>query len=137
MNISTTGYSLIQNSLIGPQSDILQEPRFELTAAETVPGFHRIPFSSRDVRELVGRKTSNIFCGSHYENHHIHLTMKRDDTLWKSIQEDIFDDFLRFFYPHAGTVLDLCKNFSIWTKNWGNYSRPRITHQARDLSTNL
>ncbi len=27
--------------------------------------------------------------------------MKRDDTLWKGILEDLFDDFLRFFYPEA------------------------------------
>ncbi|WP_245859533.1 hypothetical protein [Spirosoma aerolatum] len=27
--------------------------------------------------------------------------MQRDDTLWKAILEDIFDDFMRFFIPNA------------------------------------
>lgn len=37
--------------------------------------------------------------------------MKRNDILWKSILEDIFDDFLKFFFPNAETLFDLEKGF--------------------------
>ncbi|MCF0074588.1 Rpn family recombination-promoting nuclease/putative transposase [Dyadobacter sp. CY261] len=37
--------------------------------------------------------------------------MKRNDILWKSILEDIFDDFLRFFFPNADTLFDLERGF--------------------------
>ena len=42
--------------------------------------------------------------------------MKRDDTLWKSILEDIFEDFLLFFYPDAGSFFDFSKNFEYLDK---------------------
>lgn len=35
--------------------------------------------------------------------------MKRDDSLWKAILEDVFDDFLRFFFPNADDLFDLSK----------------------------
>jgi hypothetical protein len=28
------------------------------------------------------------------------------DTLWKGLLEDIFDDFLRFFFPQADEIFD-------------------------------
>ncbi|WP_338876045.1 hypothetical protein WBJ53_10430 [Spirosoma sp. SC4-14] len=31
------------------------------------------------------------------------MAIQRDDTLWKAILEDIFDDFLRYFIPDADT----------------------------------
>ncbi|TLV00857.1 Rpn family recombination-promoting nuclease/putative transposase [Dyadobacter luticola] len=37
--------------------------------------------------------------------------MNRNDILWKSILEDIFDDFLRFFCPEADEVFDFTKPF--------------------------
>ncbi|SEJ77685.1 Putative transposase, YhgA-like [Dyadobacter sp. SG02] len=37
--------------------------------------------------------------------------MKHNDILWKSILEDIFDDFLKFFFPNAETLFDLEKGF--------------------------
>lgn len=37
--------------------------------------------------------------------------MKRNDILWKSILEDIFDDFLKFFFPDADAVFDIEKGF--------------------------
>ena len=37
--------------------------------------------------------------------------MKRNDLLWKAALEDLFDDFLRFFYPDADTLFDLDKGF--------------------------
>jgi Putative transposase, YhgA-like len=33
--------------------------------------------------------------------------MKRDDTLWKAILEDLADDFIRFFVPNADDLFDL------------------------------
>ncbi|WP_338868865.1 hypothetical protein WBJ53_18630 [Spirosoma sp. SC4-14] len=33
--------------------------------------------------------------------------MKRDDTLWKAIREDIFDDFLRFFFANADELVQV------------------------------
>lgn len=37
--------------------------------------------------------------------------MNRDDTLWKAILEDIFDDFLRFFIPDADALFDMQRGF--------------------------
>jgi hypothetical protein len=42
--------------------------------------------------------------------------MKRDDTLWKAILEDIFDDFLTFFYPKANDIFDFTKGFEFLDK---------------------
>ncbi|PSL25226.1 hypothetical protein CLV60_112145 [Dyadobacter jiangsuensis] len=42
--------------------------------------------------------------------------MKRNDILWKSILEDIFDDFLKFFFPNAETLFDLEKGFEYLDK---------------------
>jgi hypothetical protein len=33
--------------------------------------------------------------------------MKRNDILWKAALEDLFDDFLRFFYPDADQLFDM------------------------------
>jgi len=37
--------------------------------------------------------------------------MKRNDLLWKAALEDLFDDFLRFFFPNAEEIFDFSKNF--------------------------
>jgi hypothetical protein len=37
--------------------------------------------------------------------------MKRDDSLWKAILEDTFDDFLRFFFEDANNLFDFSKPF--------------------------
>ena len=42
--------------------------------------------------------------------------MKRDDTLWKAILEDIFDDFLRFMYPNADDIFDISRGFDFLDK---------------------
>ncbi|MGG7665368.1 hypothetical protein [Dyadobacter sp. BHUBP1] len=42
--------------------------------------------------------------------------MQRDDTLWKSILEDIFEDFLLFFYPNAASYFDFSKDFEYLDK---------------------
>ena len=42
--------------------------------------------------------------------------MKRDDILWKALLEDIFDDFLRFFFPDADSRFDFSKDFEFLDK---------------------
>lgn len=42
--------------------------------------------------------------------------MKRDDSLWKAILEDVFDDFLRFFFPNATDEFDLERGFEYLDK---------------------
>ncbi|TAM95440.1 MAG: hypothetical protein EPN39_15110 [Chitinophagaceae bacterium] len=42
--------------------------------------------------------------------------MKRDDTLWKGILENLFDDFLRFFFPDADKLFDMKKGFQFLDK---------------------
>jgi len=42
--------------------------------------------------------------------------MKRNDILWKAALEDLFDDFLRFFYPQADEFFDLGKGFEYLDK---------------------
>lgn len=42
--------------------------------------------------------------------------MKRDDALWKSLLEDIFSDFLTFFYPEAIEIFDLDRGFEYLDK---------------------
>ena len=37
--------------------------------------------------------------------------MKRDDSLWKAILEDVFDDFLLFFFKEEAELFDLEKGF--------------------------
>lgn len=42
--------------------------------------------------------------------------MKLNDILWKSILEEILDDFLRFFFPNADRLFDLEKGFEYLDK---------------------
>jgi predicted transposase/invertase (TIGR01784 family) len=42
--------------------------------------------------------------------------MKRDDSLWKAILEDVFDDFLTFFHPNALDLFDFSKGFEFLDK---------------------
>ena len=42
--------------------------------------------------------------------------MKRDDTLWKAILEDLFDDFLRFFFEEEAELFDLERGFEFLDK---------------------
>ena len=42
--------------------------------------------------------------------------MKRDDSLWKAILEDIFDDFLRFFFDNADQIFDMERGFEFLDK---------------------
>ncbi len=43
-------------------------------------------------------------------------TMKQDDTLWKSLLEDIFDDFFLFFFEDYKNKFDLNKGFEFLDK---------------------
>jgi len=42
--------------------------------------------------------------------------MKRDDLLWKAILEDVFDDFLSFFYQEAHQIFDISRGFEFLDK---------------------
>ena len=42
--------------------------------------------------------------------------MKRDDTLWKAILEDVFDDFLVFFFEKKAELFDLKRGFEFLDK---------------------
>jgi predicted transposase/invertase (TIGR01784 family) len=42
--------------------------------------------------------------------------MKRNDLLWKGVLEDLFDDFLRFFYPDAEDIFDFNRVFEYLDK---------------------
>jgi hypothetical protein len=42
--------------------------------------------------------------------------MKRDDSLWKAILEDVFDDCLKFFIPNAEDIFDFNKPFEFLDK---------------------
>jgi predicted transposase/invertase (TIGR01784 family) len=42
--------------------------------------------------------------------------MKRDDSLWKGILENVFDDFLLFIFKNAANILDLEKGFQFLDK---------------------
>jgi len=44
------------------------------------------------------------------------LVMKRDDTLWKAILEDLFDDFLRLFFKGGAELFDLERGFEFLDK---------------------
>jgi len=42
--------------------------------------------------------------------------MKRDDILWKGIIEDIFDDFLLFFFKEEASLFDIDRGFEFLDK---------------------
>jgi predicted transposase/invertase (TIGR01784 family) len=47
---------------------------------------------------------------------HYFYFMKRDDSLWKAILEDVFDDLLAFFYPNSLDLFDFDKGFEFLDK---------------------
>jgi hypothetical protein len=68
--------------------------------------------------------------------------MKRDDILWKTILEDIFDDFLRFFIPNADEVFDFTKGVEYLDKELeqlfppdGNEYKPRYVDKLVKVFT--
>ncbi|TVQ42695.1 MAG: hypothetical protein EA362_12740 [Saprospirales bacterium] len=42
--------------------------------------------------------------------------MRRNDTLWKGIIEDLFDDLLKYLYPDAENIFDFSKGFEFLDK---------------------
>ncbi len=78
--------------------------------------FTGFPFNHATCANLVGRKTSNILLLIITGTHHTQPIMKRDDSLWKSILEDIFEDLLLFFFPHVSNVFDFSRNFEYLDK---------------------
>lgn len=49
---------------------------------------------------------------------------KRDDELWKGILEDVFEDFLRFFFPNADELFNMKKKFSFLDKEFNRLFPP-------------
>jgi hypothetical protein len=39
------------------------------------------------------------------------MKVKKDDTLWKGILEDVFDDFLQFIFKEKADILDFTRPF--------------------------
>ena len=56
--------------------------------------------------------------------------MKRNDILWKAALEDLFDDFLRFFYPDADELFDLEKGFEYLDKELDQLFPPENDNYA-------
>lgn len=49
---------------------------------------------------------------------------RRDDELWKGILADVFDDFLRFFFPQADDLFDFKKKFVFLDKEFNRLFPP-------------
>ena len=43
---------------------------------------------------------------------------RRDDLIWKAVFEEVFDDFLRFFFPNADDLFDMNKKFDYLDKEF-------------------
>jgi predicted transposase/invertase (TIGR01784 family) len=56
--------------------------------------------------------------------------MNRNDILWKAALEDLFDDFLRFFYPEADELFDLNKGFEYLDKELDQLFPPEADNYA-------
>jgi len=41
---------------------------------------------------------------------------RRDDLIWKSVLEEVFEDFLRFFFAEADSLFDIDKGFEYLDK---------------------
>ena len=56
--------------------------------------------------------------------------MKRNDLLWKAALEDLFDDFLRFFYRNAAHLYDMDKGFEYLDKELERLFPPEADQYA-------
>jgi hypothetical protein len=56
--------------------------------------------------------------------------MKRNDLLWKAAIEDLFDDFLYFFYPNADNLFDMEKGFEYLDKELEQLFPPEADNYA-------
>jgi hypothetical protein len=56
--------------------------------------------------------------------------VKRNDILWKAALEDLFDDFLLFFYPEANDLFDLAKGFEYLDKELDQLFPPEADNYA-------
>jgi len=41
---------------------------------------------------------------------------RKDDMLWKGILEEVFEDFMQFFFPHARKLYDIKRGFEFLDK---------------------
>ncbi|WP_157486703.1 hypothetical protein [Dyadobacter alkalitolerans] len=60
----------------------------------------------------------------------IPISVKRNDILWKSILEDTFEDFLRFFFPEADDIFDFSKDFEYLDKELEQLFPPDNNHYS-------
>jgi len=56
--------------------------------------------------------------------------MNRNDLLWKGVLEDLFDDFLRFFYPDANELFNFNKGFEYLDKELEQLFPPEADNYA-------
>lgn len=54
--------------------------------------------------------------------------MNQRDLLWKAILEDLFEDFLLFFFPDAEQVLDFSRGFEYLDKELEQIFPPNTNH---------
>lgn len=62
--------------------------------------------------------------------YHSYFFVKRNDILWKSILEDTFEDFLRFFFLEADALFDFSKDFEFLDKELEQLFPPEDDHYA-------
>lgn len=53
-------------------------------------------------------------------------TSRRDDELWKGILDDVFEDFLRFFFPKADELFNFKKKFIFLDKEFNRFFPPEV-----------
>jgi hypothetical protein len=56
--------------------------------------------------------------------------MKRTDILWKAALEDLFDDFLKFFYLNENEIFDFDSDFEYLDKELDQLFPPEADHFA-------
>lgn len=57
---------------------------------------------------------------------------RKDDQLWKSLLEDVFDDFLRFAFPEADKIFDMVRGFEYLDKELNELTpEPNLPSQTR------
>ena len=61
------------------------------------------------------------------------MAKNKDDLLWKGIIEDVFEDFLAFFYPGIGADLDLDKGIQFLDKELEQVFPPEEDEYPRGL----
>lgn len=61
---------------------------------------------------------------------------KKDDAIWKAVFEDVFADFLRFFFPDADELFNMKKGFVYLDKEFDQLFPPEEHAAGVRLLTN-